>query len=484
MAEARAERWLSSIGSPRAFLFLHLYEPHKPYAPPERFAEFGPYDGEIAYADEIVGTLVHYLKSHQLYDRATIVLLSDHGEGLGDHGEQEHGLFLYDEAIHVPVTTERYRYIKAPRDELYDLQHDRGEDMNLAPERPQVRQALRRALDRVTDGTTIHAPAALPADTRERLQALGYIATGSGLSAGSGADLPDPKDRHHILETYRTAIDLAAEGKWAAAIGRLQQILREDPGMADVWSHLAAFATRADRLDLAVDAFRRYIELKPSDPGGHLGAAGTLLKQRRLDDAREHAQLAVELAGPDARARAEAHEMQARIALVRHDGDAARCEAALAREADPKLPLPAYVEARLLYDQGKYEEALPLFLEAVAQQEKSRGTPLSDLHYHTADTLGRLEKYPEAEAHFKLEIQTFPRNARTRAGLAMLYQATDRSDEADQVLAEMLRVIPTPESYALAARVWSMSGNRQQADAVRAEARRTFGEGSRGAGRH
>src|SRR5258708_33322861 len=102
-SEAIAERWLTSIGTARAFLFLHLYEPHKPYAPPDRYAEYAPYDGEIAYSDEIVGRLVRYLKSHQLYDRSTIVLLSDHGEGLGDHGEQEHGLFVYDEAIHVPL---------------------------------------------------------------------------------------------------------------------------------------------------------------------------------------------------------------------------------------------------------------------------------------------------------------------------------------------------------------------------------------------
>src|SRR4051812_9818071 len=102
-SERIAEHWLDSIGTTRAFLFLHLYEPHKPYTPPARFAEYAPYDGEIAYADEIVGRLVKYLKSHQLYDRSTIVLLSDHGEGLGDHGEQEHGLFVYDEAIHVPL---------------------------------------------------------------------------------------------------------------------------------------------------------------------------------------------------------------------------------------------------------------------------------------------------------------------------------------------------------------------------------------------
>ncbi len=59
-SEAIAEQWLASAGTTRAFLFLHLYEPHKPYAPPERFAEYAPYDGEIAYADEIVGLLIKY----------------------------------------------------------------------------------------------------------------------------------------------------------------------------------------------------------------------------------------------------------------------------------------------------------------------------------------------------------------------------------------------------------------------------------------
>src|SRR5207244_7074043 len=102
-SEKIAEHWLESNRSSRAFLFLHLYEPHKPYAPPERFASYAPYDGEIAYADEIVGRLFDRLRSMDLYDRSTIILLSDHGEGLGDHGEQEHGLFLYHETTHVPL---------------------------------------------------------------------------------------------------------------------------------------------------------------------------------------------------------------------------------------------------------------------------------------------------------------------------------------------------------------------------------------------
>src|SRR5215213_4861845 len=120
---AIAERWLGSIGTSRAFLFLHLYEPHKPYAPPSRFGQYAPYDGEIAYTDELVGRVVRYLKSHQLYDRSTIVLLSDHGEGLGDHGEQEHGLFVYDEAIHVPLIIKQESSVGAGRRVADLVQH-------------------------------------------------------------------------------------------------------------------------------------------------------------------------------------------------------------------------------------------------------------------------------------------------------------------------------------------------------------------------
>ncbi|MEO8432276.1 MAG: sulfatase-like hydrolase/transferase [Acidobacteriota bacterium] len=88
------------------FAFLHIYEPHSPYEPPEPFKSRyrdRPYDGEIASADAVVGAFLAELKSRGLYDGAIVVLLSDHGEGLGDHGEAEHGVFLYREALQVPV---------------------------------------------------------------------------------------------------------------------------------------------------------------------------------------------------------------------------------------------------------------------------------------------------------------------------------------------------------------------------------------------
>jgi len=277
-SEQIAERWLGTIGTARAFLFLHLYEPHKPYAPPNRFAGYAPYDGEIAYADEIVGRLVRYLKSHQLYDRSTVILLSDHGEGLGDHGEQEHGLFVYDEAVHVPLiiksesnfgagrrvadlvqhidlvptildlvkapgtgalrgrslkpllegtgrlpevpvysealyaryhfgwseltalTDGRYRYIRAPRDELYDLQRDPRERANIADDHAQARTALRSALGRLAANATLHTPSPIPDDARERLQALGYVGSQSEVAElAPGETLADPKDKRDIL---------------------------------------------------------------------------------------------------------------------------------------------------------------------------------------------------------------------------------------------------------------------------------------------
>src|SRR5207248_8491305 len=111
-------------------------------------------------------------------------------------------------------------------------------------------------------------------------------------------------------------------------------------------------------------------------------------------EARDHAELAAKVAAAgDRRSRATAHELLAKIALVRRDVDGAREEADLARREDPTLPMPAYIEGRLLYDQGRYADALPLFQSAVGELAKSAGLQLTDLHYYTGDTLGRLERY-------------------------------------------------------------------------------------------
>lgn len=99
-----AKGWIDKQQGP-FFCFVHLYEPHTPYTPPEPFLSrySNHYDGEIAYADDIVGDFITYLKQRDLYDNALIVFLSDHGEGLNEHGEEEHGIFVYREALQVPL---------------------------------------------------------------------------------------------------------------------------------------------------------------------------------------------------------------------------------------------------------------------------------------------------------------------------------------------------------------------------------------------
>jgi tetratricopeptide (TPR) repeat protein len=85
---------------------VHLFDPHDPYEPPPPFLEKYKdhlYDGEIAYADSAVAHWIAFLKKAGVYDNAIVVVTGDHGEGLGEHGEDTHGVFLYDSTLHIPL---------------------------------------------------------------------------------------------------------------------------------------------------------------------------------------------------------------------------------------------------------------------------------------------------------------------------------------------------------------------------------------------
>lgn len=102
---AEASKWLEQSKGPR-FLWVHLYDAHDPYEPPEPYAseyKGDEYDGEIAYADHELGKLLSLLKLKKIYDGALIIAVADHGEGLGEHKENTHGIFLYDSTLHVPL---------------------------------------------------------------------------------------------------------------------------------------------------------------------------------------------------------------------------------------------------------------------------------------------------------------------------------------------------------------------------------------------
>jgi choline-sulfatase len=537
-----ATKWLGTLASGQFFLFFHIYEPHKPYRPPSRFGDLAPYDGEVAFADDIVGSLFSALKSRGWYDNATIVVIADHGEGLGDHIEEEHGLFLYDEVIRVPwivrlpraqsagrrvrdpvqhidllptlaaragltapsglrgrdlspvllgtgmlmpqgvyaealypryhfgwsellsLTDDRYRYIKAPREELYDLERDPGERTNIAAERSQASTALRSALDALVAGRDIDAPSAVSAEDRQRLAALGYVGTQSSAASGARDARPDPKDKAPLLRTYRQAVELMSDGRLAEGTQLLQQILEEDPAMTDVWSQYAAALGRLGRYQDAFAAYARMIKLQPDEPNGALGAASMLLALNRPDDARAHAELAI------ARAPSPAHQALALIEASRGREAEALREAELAAAAEPGLPMPMFIRGTLAYNGQQYDRAVG-FLADARKAYSQRSTQPRDLNFMLGDSLARLERYAEAEPYLREEVSLYPQHVRARAGLAMLYHAMGRPSDAERQLADLVRDVPSRDATDTAARVWRMFGQPDRAAAVEAGAR-------------
>jgi choline-sulfatase len=545
---AAATAWLAAQHSSRFFLFLHLYEPHTPYSPPARFRQYQPYDGEIAYDDELVGRLLGLLKEKALYDPALVILLSDHGEGLGDHGEQEHGLFLYRETTHVPLivklpgereagrrvaapvqhidlvpsvldmvgaamptglrgrslmplfsgaaisdqgiyaealysrfhfawselyalTDSRYRLIRAPRDELYDIQEDRGERANIAATRESTRVAMRQALEKLMAGARIDEPGQSTPEDRERLKALGYVGSQATVGTQPGVDsMPDPKDKVHVLEQYRHALELVRQQRTEEAVAVLRAILSENPGMADAWSEVGGLLLRLGRTGDAIAAYKRLVEVAPHDPSALVTVAQLLVQTGRLDEAEAQATAAVAmLANADGRWKAAAHKVLMRVALERKNPELARAEAARAQQADPSIPLPDFVEGLIRYDAGQFAEALPHFQKAV-ESSANRTFQIPDLHYYLGDTLGRLERYQEAERELTIEIRLFPSSLRARAARAMLYRAQGRLAESDQEILDLVATSPGPEGYGLAAKLYAMFGETEKARAARAQA--------------
>ena len=272
-------------------------------------------------------------------------------------------------------------------------------------------------------------------------------------------------------------MELAGQRKWGDAIALLQRVLREEPEVAEFWNELADVSWLSNRYDVALDAYCHSIELEPSRPEGYLGAAGVLLKERKFEDARARATEAADVsADKDTRSRAAAHALLARIALARRDPGAAREEAALAFEADPGLPMPPFIEGRILHDQGKFEGAWLEFEVALAAGRKPGATPIADLHFYAGDTLMRLNRHSDAEAEFAGELRLFPQSVRARAGLATMYHASGHAAAADTAITDMLHAVPTPESYTTAARLLKSFGKTRRGDAVRADARRAFAD--------
>jgi len=324
-----AEKWLDRPHSQQSltplpagpkFLWVHLYDPHDPYEPPPPYSQVYRdhlYDGEIAYADHALGDFLAYLRRRGWYDNSLIVVVGDHGEGLGEHQEQTHGIFLYDATLHVPliiklpqereagkVISAQIRTIDILPTVLGLLGVNAGEHMDgtWQPLLAGVGQPSGRplfgetdyplhfgwaALRCVRDGQDklIQAPRPeyydLGSDPRElhnlyasagpqqqKLQALlsqHQAEKNGGKLTAAQAQLPDPKDRIEEENLLHLALLQNDRGHTDQARVLLKKVLEKDSSSALAFSQLGELELKAGNNQEAASALAKARQLRPND---------------------------------------------------------------------------------------------------------------------------------------------------------------------------------------------------------------------------
>ena len=377
--------WLSKVPNKPFFLWVHLYDAHDPYDPPspykERFAA-QPYDGEIAYADACLGKLLEALRQHGLYDETMIAVMADHGESLGAHGESTHGVFLYDETLHVPL--------------LIKLPLNRGA------------------------GRRIEARA-------------GLVDVAPTVLAAAGLTPPSQMQGQSLLALVKAAPDANAEG---SSPDRPAYAETDYPHRAFGWGALRALRTGKY---LFIQAPERELYNQSSDPeethnlaGSSKAVADTLASQ--LADFRgKTAQTLVDLAKPDPE---KLQKLQA-LGYVGSDTGPVQDDKNLTG-LDPKTRIEI---ANLLHDamfdveDARYEQALPLLERALAVQPEM---PVANMQYGIAQA--RLKRFDLAIPPLRKAVTAQPDNGMGHYELGLaLFETGDRTGAAPEFEAAAAR---------------------------------------------
>lgn len=502
VTETLAERWLAAQGDKPFFFFLHLYEPHTPYAP--------TYDADVARADAIAGKFLDFLRAKGFYDRAIVVLLSDHGEGLMDHGEQEHGVLLYRESLQVPLivkpagarehrevgspvglidvlpTILELAGVPAPRNqvrsllaskestpiyseslyarihlgcgelrsivdgerhvidgahaEVFDLKNDPKERVNVID---RERRAYARARDAIAQvGGAFVTPDAIDAEEAKKLAALGYVSGGSD----SGASARDPNDCLGDLVRLKEVAELRRTGREAEAVARLETMLAANPRWSDVRDQLgAAYDAAGDHLR-AARLYEDGIRATPRLAGQFaLSAAGSLLDVGHLEEAAAYAHAA------DSSEPAGAHLLLGEIALARNDLAVAAREQSAAASFRYTRGHALFLGARIAAAQHDFARAIDL-LKATNDACRAGGESLPrGFHYAAGDALAHIGRTAEAEREFEAEIAADPHDLQPYADLALLQLMRRDRETALQTIGRMAAANPSRDTFLFAA---------------------------------
>jgi len=460
---------------------VHLYDPHDPYEPPPPFSRIYKdrlYDGEIAYADSVLGKFANYLKSRGWYENSVVIVVGDHGEGLGEHNETTHGIFLYDSTTHVPlilklpgrldrgrvvdqqvrttdvlptvldvvgvpapaslsgkslmpylasadlkgrtafgetdypvrfgwsqlrsVRTEEFKFIEAPRPELYDLNADPGELHNKYESRNATVQNLRALLAEVgAKARSAGSSAAMVSQsTSDKAKALGYFGpTDTGNMSTTGVSdpslLPDPKDHIEEQNLLHAAMIAVEESRFAdarVALGRVLQISAES---YNALQQLGAIELRAHEYANAERHLKRARMIRPDDATAAFDEGVALEKLHDMRGARDALEASLRLSPGQVQAR----ELLGRVYLSLKDTKAAtdQFEAALLLQPGNVNAQLGIVRAEMI--EGKFAAALPKLLHLSTSNRDN--VEVFELLAETSRRLSKTDAAEQAERRAK-----------------------------------------------------------------------------------
>ena len=525
--------WLDEVAGGPFFLFFHIYEPHLPYEPDEPSRErYGvTYDAEVATADRVIGDLLQRLRDSGAYDRSLIVLTSDHGEGLGDHGLIEHGPLLYREALQVPLLIKLPQGVEAPRTsdrpaQLVDLfptiLHALGTPWEGEPMTGVALLGAHEAAGRTLYGETLFPR--LHFGWSDLYSAIDYP---YHLIDGPDPELydleNDPEELHNILDdnrrVYRRLTDhLAALPRTFTAPGPVDDETRaklaalgylgatrpaDDAGsLADPKAKLHVLRALSEALARfqagdcwgTIDALEAVIADEPAiiEAWDQIGVCQ--MRLGRFDASLEAYEQLLELTGGGAKAafgaatalfalnrddeardlaetavplQPGAYTLLAKIALRAGELDAAQEALTQALRSAVGRPDALLAQAELLLAREQPDAALARIDEAEAAAQR----PLRGLTFIRGQALARLGDVEAATRAFTQAIEETPTEIPPYTHLALLRGLAGDGDGALRALQALTAVRDAPEAYAEAVRTLGLLGNQEGAERLLAYAR-------------